>query len=82
VQAAASAAERASDALRSAGDTARDRGARFVDDAVSVSERASSGLRAAMPDRDDRDNLLLGAAAVAIAAAVGLAAQRRAHEDM
>lgn len=81
-QAAASAAERASDALRSASDTARDRGARFADDAVSVSERASSGLRAAMPDRDDRDNLLLGAAAVAVAAAVGLAAQRRAHEDM
>ena len=78
-QAAASAAERASDAFRSAGDTARDRGARFADDAVSVSERASSGLRAAMPDRDDRDNLLLGAAAMAVAAAVGLAAQRRAH---
>jgi len=81
-QAAASAAERASDVLRSASDTAGERGARFADDAVSVSERASSGLRAAMPDRDNRDNLLLGAAAVAVAAAVGLAAQRRAHEDM
>lgn len=82
-QVAASAAERASDAFRSAGATARDRGARFADQAVSVSERTASGLRDAMSDRDDRDNFLLGAAAVAVAAAVGLAAQRRAqHEDV
>jgi hypothetical protein len=80
-QAAAFAAERTSDALRYAGDTARDRASRFADDVVSVSERASPGLRAAMPDRDDRDNLLLGAAAVAVAAAVGLAVQRRAHDN-
>ena len=80
-QAAAFAAERTSDALRYAGDTARDRASRFADEVVSVSERASPGLRAAMPDRDDRDNLLLGAAAVAVAAAVGLAVQRRAHDN-
>jgi hypothetical protein len=81
-EAAASAADRASGALRYAGDMARDRAARFTDDAVSVSERASPGLRAAMPYRDDdRDNLLLGAAAVAVAAAVGLAVQRRAHDN-
>jgi hypothetical protein len=81
VEAAAFAAERTSDALRYAGDTARDRASRFADDVVSVSERASPGLRAAMPDRDDRDTLLLGAAAVAVAAAVGLAVQRRAHDS-
>ena len=80
-EAAASAADRASDELRYAGDMARDRAARFADDAVSFSERASPKLRAAMPDRDDRDNLLLGAAAVAVAAAVGLAVQRRAHDN-
>lgn len=83
-EAAASAAERASDALRHAGETARDRFARLADDPASVSERASPGVRAAMPDHDDRDKrdtLLLGAAAVAVAAAVGMAVQRRTHEE-
>jgi gas vesicle protein len=79
---AASVAERSSDALRDAGDAARDRVTRLADDAASVSDRASARLRAAMPDRDDRENLLLGAAAVAVAAAVGIAFQRRAHEDL
>jgi hypothetical protein len=80
-EAAASAAERASDALRYADDTTRDRVARLAEDAASNSERASSGLRAAMPERDDRDNLLLGAAALAVTVAIGLAVQRRAHEQ-
>jgi hypothetical protein len=80
-EATASAADRVSDALRHAGDTARDRVARLADDAASVSERASPGLHAAVPNRDDRDNLLLGAAAVAVAVAVGLAVQRRPHEQ-
>jgi hypothetical protein len=78
---AASMAERASDALREAGDTARDRVTRLTDDAVSVSDQVSARLRAAMPDRDDRDTLLFGAAALAVTAAVGIAFQRRAHED-
>jgi hypothetical protein len=74
-------AERTSDALRDAGDAARDRVTRLTDDAVSVSDQASARLRAAMPDRDDRDTLLFGAAALAVTAAVGIAFQRRAHED-
>jgi gas vesicle protein len=78
---AASVTERASDALRDAGDTARDRVTRLTDDAASVSDQASARLRAAMPDRDDRDTLLFGAAALAVTAAVGIAFQRRAHED-
>ena len=73
-------AERASEALRDAGDTARDRVTRLDDDAASVSDQASARLHAAMPDRDDRDNYLLGAAALAVAAAVGIAFQQRAHE--
>jgi hypothetical protein len=36
-------------------------------------------MRDAVPDRDDRDTLLLAAAAVAVAAAVGIAYQRRDH---
>jgi len=75
---AASVTERVSDALRDAGDTARDRVTRLTDDAASVSDQASARLHAAMPARDDRDNYLLGAAALAVAAAVGIAFQRRA----
>jgi hypothetical protein len=78
---AVSMAERASDALRDAGDTARDRVTRLADDAASVSDQASARLHAAMPDRDDRDTLLFGAAAFAVTAAVGIAFQRRVHED-
>jgi gas vesicle protein len=77
---AASVAERASDALRDGGDTARHRVTRLADEAASVSDRASEKLRAVMPNRDDRDNILLGAAALAVAAAVGIAVQRRAQE--
>jgi hypothetical protein len=87
---AASVAERASEmlrdtgdtareGLRETGDTARDRLTGLADDAASVSHRASARLRVAMPDRDDRDTILLGAAALAVAAAVGIASfQRRA----
>jgi hypothetical protein len=70
--------ERASNALHDAGDAARDRVARLADDATSFSDQATARLHAAMPDRDDRDNYLLGAAALAVAAAVGIAFQRRA----
>jgi hypothetical protein len=73
--------ERASNALHDAGDAARDRVARLADDATSFSDQATARLHAAMPDRDDRDNYLLGAAALAVAAAVGIALQRRAQED-
>jgi gas vesicle protein len=79
---AASVAERSSDALRDAGDAVRDRVTRLADDAASVSDRASARVRAAMPDRVGRDNYLLGAAALAVAAAVGIAFQRQAHEQM
>ena len=86
-------AERASGALRDAGDTAREglgdagdaaraRMTRFADDAAAMSDQASARMRAVMPDRYDRDNILLGAAALAVAAAVGIAVQRRAHEEM
>jgi hypothetical protein len=74
---AAGLAERASDALHDASETARDRMTRFAEDAASVSDAAR--MRAAMPDREDRDNYLLGAAALAVAAAVGIAFQRRAQ---
>jgi gas vesicle protein len=81
VREAASAAERTSDALHDAGHTVRESVARVGDDAASVSDRVSSRLHAAVPGRDDRDTYLLGAAALAVTAAVGIAFQRRAQED-
>jgi hypothetical protein len=76
---AATATERATETLRGASDTARDRVMRLADDAPSVSDRISASLRAAAPSPEERDNYLLGAAAVAVAAAVGIALQRRAQ---
>jgi hypothetical protein len=42
-----------------------------------MAARASQTLRDAVPDQDKRDAYLLGAAALAVAAAVGIAYQRR-----
>jgi hypothetical protein len=64
----ASVADSASAVLREAGD-----------EAASVADRASHRLRDTIPDQDDRDTYLLGVAAVAVAAAVGIALQRRAQ---
>jgi hypothetical protein len=73
--------ESTTEMLHDASDTARDRVTRLADDAVSVSDRASASLRAAIPAREDRDNYLLGAAALAVAAAVGIGFQRRAQQE-
>jgi uncharacterized protein YjbJ (UPF0337 family) len=78
---AAAATELATETLRNATDSARDRVIRLADDAVSASDRASAGGRAVAPTREERDNYLLGAAAVAVAAAVGIALQRRAQQE-
>jgi gas vesicle protein len=76
---AASAAESASDALQGARYAARETAAEVADRASAVAARVSQTMRDAVPDRDDRDTLLLAAAAVAVAAAVGIAYQRRDH---
>jgi hypothetical protein len=78
---AASVADRTSHALHDARDAARESLTWVADNAEFVSDRASSRLRAAIPSRDDRDTYLLGAAALAVTAAVGIAFQRRAQED-
>jgi gas vesicle protein len=74
---AASVAESASDALLGARHAARETAAEIADKAGSVATRVSQTVRDAVPDRDDRDTYLLAAAAVAVAAAVGIAYQRR-----
>ena len=76
-----SVADWASAMLHDAGDAARDTMAQIADKTVSVADRASHRLRDTIPDRDDRDTYLLGAAALAVAAAVGIAYHRRAQED-
>jgi gas vesicle protein len=78
---AASVAEGASDALRGARHAARETAAEVADRAGSVAARVSQTMRDAVPNRDDRDTFLLAAAAVAVAAAVGIAYQRRDHRS-
>jgi hypothetical protein len=78
----ASVADSASAVLLEAGDAARDTMTQIADKAASVADRASHRLRDTVPDQDDRDTYLLGAAALAVAAAVGIAFQRRTQEDM
>ena len=77
----ASIAGRASAVLHDAGDAASDTMTQIADEAASVADRASHQLRDTLPDQDDRDSYLLGAAALAVAAAVGIAVQRRAQEN-
>jgi gas vesicle protein len=74
---AASVAENASDALQGARHAARETAAEVSDRAGAVAARVSQTVRDAVPDRDDRDTILLATAAVAVAAAVGIAYQRR-----
>jgi hypothetical protein len=81
VDKAASVTDQATDALRDAVDAARDTATEIADTTASVAERASERLHDAMPSRDDRDTYLLGAAALAVAAALGIAYQRKAHGE-
>jgi gas vesicle protein len=74
---AASLAESASDALQGARHAARETAAEVADRAGSMAARVSQTVRDAVPDREDRDTILLATAAVAVAAAVGIAYQRR-----
>jgi uncharacterized protein YjbJ (UPF0337 family) len=49
--------------------------------AAAAGDNASAAFRAIAPDKDARDSLLLGAAALAVAAAVGIAYQRRSADE-
>lgn len=70
-------AKRASEVAADAGDAARETVAQVTSSATSAGHRASDMISDAMPDKDVRDQFLLGAATLAIAAAVGIASQRR-----
>src|SRR6478752_2880508 len=85
-------AERASDGLhdakntaritaaQDASDTVRETVAHMADKAAVLGQQASHRIYEALPDKEDRDTYLLGAAALAVAAAVGIAYQRRSPQ--
>jgi hypothetical protein len=70
-------AERASAAMGEAGATALHTGSELANNAASTGSPAGGAISDAMPEPHERNQLLLGAAALAIAAAVGIASQRR-----
>jgi hypothetical protein len=76
---AAAVAGQASQAVQDASDTVRETVAHMADKAAVLGQQASARLHDAIPDREHRDTYLLGAAALAVAAAVGVAYQRRSH---
>jgi hypothetical protein len=76
---AASVAEGAAQSLHDVTGTARETLSQATESAASLAERAAVRVQDAMPDREERDKYLLGAAALAVAAAVGIAYQRRTH---
>jgi hypothetical protein len=53
---------------------------RARDATTSLAERASEFVHDVAPDPGTRDKLLLGAATLAVTAAVGMAYQRRIHQ--
>jgi hypothetical protein len=61
---------------------AREAVKQIPDKAVHVAQRATSEFSRAVSDEGIRDNLLLGVAGLAVAAAVGLAYQRRANDEL
>jgi vacuolar-type H+-ATPase subunit H len=71
---AASAADRISHTTREAATSVSDK-------AASVTDKASRVLHDAVPDQETRDQYLFGVAALAVAAAMGIAIQRRAQEN-
>jgi hypothetical protein len=77
-------AERASEAARTtaerASETARKTATQISDKTAEMTNKASTALYEAIPEQETRDKLLLGTAALAVAAAVGIAYQRRQEE--
>jgi hypothetical protein len=72
-------ADRAAEAAANASEVARDSVAQVAANASATGKRVAAGVVDAMPEKEVRDQFLLGAAAVAIAAAIGIASQRRSH---
>jgi hypothetical protein len=72
-EAAGSAVEQATETF----ERAREAATKVSDNAVNAAQRATSELRRTVADQGVRDQLLLGVAGLAVAAALGIAYQRR-----
>jgi hypothetical protein len=77
---AATMAERASDVFQETSAAARKTATQIADKTSLLAERAADVVRDASSDQNVRDKILLGAATLAVTAAIGVAYQRRAHE--
>jgi hypothetical protein len=75
---AASAAEQAAETL----EQAREAATHISDKAVNAAQRATRQFGRAVADEGMRDQLLLGAAGLAVAAALGIAYQRRSRDGV
>ena len=78
---AVSVAGQASQGLQDVGGAARETVGHMADKAAVLGHQASHRVYEALPGKEDRDTYLLGAAALAVAAAVGIAYQRRSHHE-
>jgi hypothetical protein len=78
---AASLTDKAASMADRASGTARQAATRISDKAAVITDKASTALRDVIPEQEARDRLLLGTAALAVAAAVGIAYQRRHQEE-
>jgi hypothetical protein len=76
---AASVAKQASSVVQGGGTAVRETATQIADKAAELTQHAAEVMREVAPDQEARDNLLLGAAALAVTAAIGIAYQRRAH---
>jgi hypothetical protein len=72
-------ADRATEATADAGEVARASVIKVAANASATGKRVAAGVVDAIPEKEVRDQFLLGAAAVAIAAAIGIASQRRSQ---
>jgi hypothetical protein len=79
-QRAASATERAGSVIEETGTAAQEMTGQVVDKAVATVKRAAATAGEMVPGEETRNNLLLGAAALAISAAIGIAYQQRVQD--
>jgi gas vesicle protein len=73
-------ADRASELAERASATAHRTATQISDKAAETANKVSTTLYDSIPEQETRDKLLLGTAALAVAAAVGIAYQRRQEE--
>jgi hypothetical protein len=74
-------ADRVSETTATASEVARASVTQVAANASAAGQRVATDLAKGMPEKEVRDQLLLGGAALAIAAAIGIASQRRSQQD-